>query len=168
MANSEVQDYCRIPERLWEDPGFRTLPKDAKLLYLHLCTGPYRRPRSCGLVCAGPAVIAEHLGSDWTVEDVLEAGKILSASGLVEWDKESRTWWAPGVHFSVTNARWWKGRMRSLANMPDSPQRTQLLLRTIRECPELDEEDRGFVEALFESGMIDEGVYTEIWDEGIL
>lgn len=72
---------------LWSDPRFRAMTDAARTLYLSLLTGPARK-RVPGLLCIGPAALAEQL--DRSQSDTQSALDVLVRCNLAQWDPNYR------------------------------------------------------------------------------
>ncbi|MCP4550325.1 MAG: hypothetical protein GY835_28025 [bacterium] len=147
MTISNLREYNRIPEHLWNDARFNRISRNAQLLFCHLATGPYKHPRSTGYIPrVSDAQIVDVLISDgslWTTEEVQTARMELEEANLILYDSNSRSYFIKECYFEATSIKWWKGRMKQLVNSPASAIRTHLVNLSIAEAKQPRGSERG-------------------------
>src|SRR5262245_16862629 len=86
--------YRKVPTRIWTDPKFKALSKNAQLLYFFLLTGPHTTALP-GAFGAGEAGLAESLR--WQMKSFRQAFSELSTLGIVIADFENRLVFIPAA-----------------------------------------------------------------------
>jgi len=84
--------HSRIYRRIWSNPDFLRLSRDAELVWWQLQTSPLLT--QFGLSRVGPLALAEERG--WAPDEFLSAWEEALAAGLGEYDPDNRLLWLPG------------------------------------------------------------------------
>jgi len=110
--------YRTICISLWNDRKYRSLSRDAKLLFVYLLTTPAGLSIP-GVVIGGPASLAEGIGFD--AEALNAALSELVANGMVKADTGARLIWMPKamVHRKLEGANQMVGAANYWADVPE-------------------------------------------------
>lgn len=81
------RDFATVNLAIWQDPDFRQLPSDAKLLYLALWTHP--QLSRAGVVDWRPGRLAALVDESWTADHVRAVGACLEARLFIVVDEQT-------------------------------------------------------------------------------
>lgn len=82
-----ARDFAAVNLAIWQDPDWRNLPADAKLLYLTLWTHP--QLDRAGVVDWRPGRIAALIDQTWTADDVRAVADCLEARLFIVTDEQT-------------------------------------------------------------------------------
>lgn len=110
--------YSKVERYVWRDPGFRSLARDPRDLWLYLLTCPQQL--ACpGLMVTDVGAVSSDL--QWPEKAVTAALKVLIERGWVEYDKVVRVVLLPNAiaHNLPENDNVVKGWHRALSEVPE-------------------------------------------------
>lgn len=112
-----MRDYSKVSRTLWHSRRFRPLESDAKVLYMHVLTGPHGNSIGCYRLLLG--YITADLG--WSEQRAVEALKHVSDSGLIDlYEPEELVRIDQFLHHNpITNMKHGEGAAKLALGLPD-------------------------------------------------
>ena len=156
MARSPLQ-YAKVACKVHQDPEFRRLPRDTRLLWMTLLTTEHAQNNPPGLWRASDLMMLDDL-ADFTQEELDKHRRVLEKAGMLQYDAECRIWWrVKSVRAEYNTPDTWQAAVswaRKLAGFERCPLIVEYILAIVSQVDRWPKRAReAFVPALQSCGV---------------